>query len=185
MGLIWGITELVAGYFLHMLKTPMSGSLLMPVGIICMTHVYLKTGSKKSTVLVSVIAAAIKAITVLVLPVTHLYLVINPVVAILLEGAILVWPISYLNKKMFGKYGLNLFTNFALFYLTIFFYKICFITFQIFLKGETGAPALGRLSISDNFSYLITETFITVSLVIVYFYLRHIPKAVNETISLK
>jgi len=168
MGLTWGVAELVLGYFLHMLKAPLTGSLLMPVGIICMTSVYLKTGSIKATVYTSVIAASLKLITILVVPVSSFYLVINPVVAILLEGVVLVFPITLTNKRVFSKMTNNMLLNFGSISIGIFFYKICFLSFQILLKAETGAPALGVLNISDNFSFLITQTLISAILVMIY-----------------
>jgi len=237
MGFIWGMTELVIGYFLHMLKAPVTGALLMPVGIICMINVYMTTGSRVSTILTSVIAALFKLVTIFIVPVGSLYLVINPVVAILLEGLIFVIPISLILPKFLDKpaslnlpkfldkpvslslpkfldkpaslnlpkslnraksltdsmsqndknihvkinsgsqfllYLVSYLGFFGLFYASIFFYKICFLSFQILLKGETGAPALGMLSISDNFSFLITETFISVSLILGYLFLRQI-----------
>ncbi|MFA5848944.1 MAG: hypothetical protein WC833_03595 [Bacteroidales bacterium] len=168
MGLTWGASELVLGYFLHMLKAPLTGSLLMPVGIICMMSVYMKTGSRRAMVLTSVIAATMKLLTILIVPVSSFYLVVNPVVAILLEGAVLVFPITLLRKRLFNKMTYNMLLNFASISIGIFFYKICFLSFQILLKGETGAPALGMLSISDNFSFLITQTLISAFLVICY-----------------
>ncbi len=168
MGLTWGAAELVLGYFLHMLKAPITGSLLMPVGIICMMSVYIKTGSRSATVFTSVIAAALKLLTILIVPVSSFYLVVNPVVAILLEGIVLVIPIALSQKRLFNRIIYNILLNFGSISLGIFFYKICFLSFQIILKAETGAPALGMLSISDNFSYLITQTFISAFLVTCY-----------------
>ena len=168
MGLTWGAAELVLGYFLHMLKAPLTGSLLMPIGIICMISVYMKTGSRRAEVFTSVVAASLKLVTILIVPVSSFYLVINPVVAILLEGLVLTIPVSLSNKRVFNKMIYNMLLNFGSISVGIFFYKICFLSFQILLKGETGAPALGMLSISDNFSFLITQTLISAFLVMSY-----------------
>lgn len=172
MGLIWGIAELVPGYFLHLLKSPVTGSLLMPVGIICMIAVYMRTGSKSATVFTSVIAASVKLITILIVPVSSLYLVVNPVVAILLEGLIIIVPISLTDKKISDKLRYNLLLYFGAFYLGILFYKICFLIFQNVLRAETGAPALGGLNIADNFNFFIIQTFISTFLIACYLWLR-------------
>ncbi|OFY39144.1 MAG: hypothetical protein A2X18_03755 [Bacteroidetes bacterium GWF2_40_14] len=168
MGLTWGAAELVLGYFLHMLKAPLTGSLLMPIGIICMISAYLKTGSRRATVFTSVIAASLKLVTILIVPVSSFYLVVNPVVAILLEGVVLVMPITLINKRVFRKMTHNMLLSFASICIGIFFYKICFLSFQILLKAGTGAPALGTLSVQDNFSFLISQTLISAFLVMVY-----------------
>lgn len=170
MGLIWGAAELLAGYFLHMSSIPLSGSLLMPVGIICMTEVYLKTGRLSATVITSLIAASIKLLTLCVVPAAAFYIVVNPVAAIILEGLILTLPVSLLGRNVS-----NTLFSFVILYVALFFYKICFLSFQNLLKGETGAPALGELSISGNFSFLITETFITIFIVAAYLLLREAP----------
>lgn len=167
-GLIWGATELSAGYFLHMLKAPVTGSLLMPVGIICMINVYLKTGSKSAILLTSVIAAAIKLLTIFIVPAYTFYLAVNPSAAILLEGLILVAPISLLDRNISGMFWCNILIYFALLYVFLVIYKVGFLTFQVLLKEETGAPALGILSVYGNVHFLFADTLITIFLIYVY-----------------
>lgn len=168
MGILWGAFELSAGYLLHMSGTTLTGSLLMPVGIICMMNVYLKTGNKSLTAFTSVIAASVKLITFAVVPPEGFYLVVNPAVAILLEGLIFVIPISIITKKMSRRKIRFYFESFVIPFISIVLYKLCFLSFQIILKEETGAPALGMLTLYDNYDYIFTETFITTTFIFIY-----------------
>lgn len=43
-GTLWGVTELVCGYLLHLVTLPVAGALLMPVGILCMYYTFKQTG---------------------------------------------------------------------------------------------------------------------------------------------
>ena len=157
MGLLWGVTELTAGYLLHLLHIPIAGALLMPVGVLSMLSVYSLGGTKSSLFLVSLIAAFVKLITILFVPVTNFYLVINPVVAILLEGLIMITPISIIfNLKSHRVPGV-----FIAFYAAILLYKFAFISFQALLSMNTGAPALGGLNIFENSWFLFVETLIS------------------------
>ena len=157
MGLLWGVTELTAGYLLHLLHIPIAGAFLMPVGVISMLSVYLRGGSKSALFLVSLIAASVKLITIFFVPVTNFYLVINPVVAILLEGLIMIIPITIIFKlKSHRVPGI-----FIAFFAAILFYKFAFISFQALLSINTGAPALGGLNIIENSGFLFIETLIS------------------------
>ncbi len=157
MGLLWGVTELTAGYLLHLLHIPIAGAFLMPVGVISMLSVYLRGGSKSALFLVSLIAASVKLITIFFVPATNFYLVINPVVAILLEGLIMIIPITIIFKlKSHRVPGI-----FIAFFAAILFYKFAFISFQALLSINTGAPVLGGLNIIENSGFLFIETLIS------------------------
>jgi len=156
-GLLWGLTELTGGYFLHLLKAPVAGALLMPVGVLCMAMVYGRSSRKSSIVLVSLIAASVKLVTIFFVPAASLYLVINPVVAIVLQGLIMIIPVAMIaDSKSHGAAVV-----FVSFYAAIVLYKLAFITFQIVLKVNTGAPALGGLNIAQNSGFLFVETLIS------------------------
>ena len=93
-GGLWGFTEATLGFLLHLLPRmtgipPMAGLVLFPIGVGFMLCAVSRTGSPSSAVLVALVAAAIKASSVVLAPVTWVF-VQNPVISILLEGLV-VW----------------------------------------------------------------------------------------------
>jgi hypothetical protein len=91
-GALWGIAEATLGYLLHLLPftvpiVSLSGAVMFPIGFFFM-YSALRTSSEASSILLTaVVAAAVKAATLLVPGVTFLF-VRNPMVAILLEGSL-------------------------------------------------------------------------------------------------
>ena len=93
-GGLWGLVEASLGYFLHLLGDflpipSLSGTILFPVGLFFMIRAMRGSGQTKAVPLVALIAAVIKSASIL-LPFVSLRFVRNPVMAILLEGAV-VW----------------------------------------------------------------------------------------------
>jgi hypothetical protein len=83
-GALWGLAEATLGFLLHLVVVPITGLFMFPIGFFLMRQVRLKTGSRTSPAQIAVIAAAIKLVNLFFTP---LWIdVVNPAVAILLEG---------------------------------------------------------------------------------------------------
>lgn len=168
MGTIWGLTELLFGYALHLISIPVAGALLMPAGVICMYFTWRATSSPFKTFLTSFIAALFKLITLVVVPLSASHLVLNPVAAILLQGVFMIIPliaIFRLRESLFRwYYPVIVLVTFS----SIFLYKAAFILFQNYLNYISGSPVLSGLNISANISFFFTETFISTLIFIVF-----------------
>lgn len=106
-GAIWGLAEASLGYLLHMIEfVPGLSSVTMTcIGFFCMHQAY--KGADKSSHVIGVagIAAGIKLVNFL-MPVSTPLKVINPAIAILLEGALAFIAIS-VSQKGDSKFGLK------------------------------------------------------------------------------
>ncbi|NLA15302.1 MAG: hypothetical protein GX877_02045 [Bacteroidales bacterium] len=160
-GTLWGLTELVCGYMLHIITLPVAGALLMPVGILCMYYTYGNTGKIRHAVLVSVIAASLKLTTLFFIPAGAIHLVINPVVAILLQGVCLMLPIRYMHARKEQSRPGYLYILIAVFFSGIFLYKLAFALFQQFLNYRSGTPVLAGLNLYRESAYFFGETLIS------------------------
>ncbi|MEA2082512.1 MAG: hypothetical protein U9O97_07225 [Elusimicrobiota bacterium] len=83
-GMLWGITELVFGTWLHMLHVPFKGSLLTAIGIyIILTGRKMIPGNDRSSLLsMAVICAVIKFFSIGMVPKPNIYM------SILIEAAL-------------------------------------------------------------------------------------------------
>ncbi len=168
MGTIWGLTELLFGYALHLISIPVAGALLMPAGVICMYFTWRATSSPFRTFLTSSIAALFKLVTLTIVPAGAAYLVINPVIAILLQGVFMLVPlmaIFKLRERVINwYYPVILLATFS----SIFLYKAAFILFQNYLNYINCSPALSGLNISANITFFFTETFISTMVFVIF-----------------
>ncbi len=97
-GSIWGILEATLGYVLHFVPVLISGSILFPLASLLMVRLYKQTNSTSSVFYASVLAALLKSINFL-LPNLSIWKVINPMIAILIEGTVLVLAFSFMKQK--------------------------------------------------------------------------------------
>lgn len=85
-GSLWGIAEATLGYVLHAAELfsfiKISGSIMFPIGVLCMHKAFTKTNKTHAIMLTSLVAALIKSINIIIPNAT----VVNPVMAILLQG---------------------------------------------------------------------------------------------------
>lgn len=93
-GGIWGLAEATIGHLLHLIPRmaavpPLAGLVMFPVGVVLMLAAVHATAKPAAAVGVAMIAAAIKASSVLLAPVSWLF-VQNPALSILMEGLV-VW----------------------------------------------------------------------------------------------
>lgn len=98
-GAIWGLLEATIGYILHWLPSMVSGLVMFPIGAALMYAAYRNTDKKSVIIYVGLIAAAIKAINLLMpLPAIGPIKVINPMVSIVLQ-ALVVFGLSFLFER--------------------------------------------------------------------------------------
>lgn len=84
-GALWGILEATVGYLMHLFVVPFTGFVMFPIGAYFMGRATLETKEKKGALYVALIAATIKLIN-LWMPNIAFIKVMNPVIAILLQG---------------------------------------------------------------------------------------------------
>lgn len=84
-GGIWGFLEATLGYVLNMIPMGISGGIMFPIAYILMNRAYEKSGSIEVLSIMTVVTALIK-LTNLALPYLPVVKVVNPALAILLEG---------------------------------------------------------------------------------------------------
>lgn len=83
-GSIWGLAEATLGYLLHLMPGMISGALMFPIGLFCMTKAT-HEGQDSDVFGVALIAATIKAIN-LFFPHLSPLSTIHPMIAILLQS---------------------------------------------------------------------------------------------------
>lgn len=93
-GGVWGFTEATIGHLLHLVPRmaavpPLAGLVMFPVGVVFMLAAVHATGKPAAAVGVAMVAAAIKASSVVLAPVSWLF-VQNPALSIMMEGLV-VW----------------------------------------------------------------------------------------------
>lgn len=83
-GSLWGVTEAVLGYMLHLFPTGMAGFIMFPIGFYFMNTTYRKTKNVIAIFIIGVVAASIKLIDLL-FPIVPVIQIVNPAVCIIFE----------------------------------------------------------------------------------------------------
>jgi len=134
-GAVWGLAEATLGYVLHLLPGLVSGAVMFPVGLFCMTRA--ASQSRASDVFgVALIAAAIKSINLLFPQLTPAS-TIHPMIAILLQSAFGYALIQGLKKS---------YSPFLLVPAAVVGWRIAFIGVQVLSAGIQGQTAGVNLS---------------------------------------
>lgn len=97
-GAVWGITEAVLGYILHLLPNLISGLVMFPIATFILLKAYRSLHSKKYLLFIGIVAAAIKSVNLL-LPGLSIYKTINPMTAIILESMVVLIVIPFICKE--------------------------------------------------------------------------------------
>jgi hypothetical protein len=100
-GALWGILEASLGWFLHLIHFKGEVLILYPFGLMCMLMAVKQTGQISATLKVAGVASLVKLVNV-VMPFTTLYQVINPAIAIFLEGLVTWGFCVFLQKNRFS-----------------------------------------------------------------------------------
>jgi hypothetical protein len=126
-GSLWGMSEAILGYALHLLPFAVSGFVMFPIGFYLMSKAYNETQNASTVFYTGIVAAIIKLID-LFLPLMPLK-TINPAVSILMESLIAATAIKlYFSKSVrlgvvgaiFASIGWRLFFVIYVYVLTFF-----------------------------------------------------------------
>ncbi len=109
-GAIWGLIESTLGFVLHLLPSGISGKIMFPIATVLIMYAYEKTKSVEVTTVMAFVASFIKLTNLLIViffipsftPIM-LVKVVNPAIAILIEGLVVTVGIRYTlheNKEM-------------------------------------------------------------------------------------
>lgn len=96
---LWGLAEASLGYVLHFLPCGFAGLIMFPVGFYFMYNAYKFSGHRSAVLVVGAIAALIKTVD-LILPLTSLVSVLNPVSSILIESLLVFGALRLFEGKM-------------------------------------------------------------------------------------
>lgn len=97
-GALWGFLEATLGYGLQFLPPMVSGLIMFPVAVLILTTAYSAIGNRSSLMAIGLVAAGIKAIDLL-LPGLMPMKTINPMVAIIIEAAIVAIAVPLVVRK--------------------------------------------------------------------------------------
>lgn len=100
LGALWGLLEVKVGWGMHLLHLPYRSLLFFPIGVTCMIIGVYRTGRSVIALEIAVVATLIKLTNLLMPRYFPLYYVINPAIAIGLEGVAV-----YLFCRMFAAVG--------------------------------------------------------------------------------
>ncbi len=104
-GALWGIAEATLGYLAHLVTIipGIAGFIMFPIGFYFMTRAYRETGKLGALFSTAAVAAGIKLVD-LFLPVLSPIKTINPAMAILMEGLVLlvIYKILQKSRRTFG-----------------------------------------------------------------------------------
>lgn len=127
MSLLWGLIEITLGFFLHELRWVFthlsSGSILYPIGSFFMFAAYKKTGRASSMLMVALLSAGIKCLNFLV-PGINPVSVMNPVIAIILEGLVNFLVVVTLYPKVKDKFTLSALFNMGAYWLYFYAFSL-------------------------------------------------------------
>ncbi len=161
-GSLWGITEASLGYLIHLSSLPVSGLIMFPAAFYFMKKAY-NDDTRPSTIFyVSLIAALIKLTDVLI-PGRILILVINPAIAILLEGLAVSLLVKYLSSSArsiayMSTFGMGL------------LWRSLFLVDQYIISRYNLPAGLVTNGIYVSLKFLVWESFI--NSILIYAYLR-------------
>lgn len=164
-GAIWGIVEASLGYVLHRvtLGIPgLAGFIMFPVACYFMNKVYKQTGKTSSILSVSFITAAIK-LTDFLIPRSSTILIINPAIAIILEGIVIyaAFRIWEMKKNSLNYILLPLVASMG--------WRLLFCLYLLMLPSYI-AKAPMVTSMESFLKFIILEGFI--NSIIIYIYLK-------------
>lgn len=156
LGALWGLVEATLGWGMHLLHIPFRSLFLFPIGLFFMLYGVYHVGEARAALRIATVAALIKLTNLMMPGYFPVYYVVNPAVAIWLEGAA-VFVFSYFfitnRKKMPQGIVLPFITALGLVILL----QILFSGWQVIMSRLTvGNPALVReFSIGNIFPFMI------------------------------
>lgn len=98
-GACWGVLEATLGWFLHLIHFKGEVLLLYPFGLLCMMLAFKQTNKSSAIIKVAAVAAFIKLSNLFIAPAAPFFHVVNPAIAIFLEGLVTWAFCAYMFKQ--------------------------------------------------------------------------------------
>ena len=147
-GSLWGIFEATLGWGLHLMHFRGEALVLYPIGIYCMLNAMQRlNGGAKIGMSVAAVASLVKLANLFMIPLVPAYWVINPAIAILLEGGVFALFCQSQSKNLF-----DLPVAFMLVFLSFFIFR----GWQIIMSNTT----VGNPDVQRGFDLFIIGTWL-------------------------
>lgn len=161
-GSLWGIAEATLGYLVHLVTIipGIAGFIMFPIGFYFMTRAYRESGKTISLFSTAATAAAIKLVD-LFLPGPGPTLTINPALAILMEGAVLmaIYKVLHKNRRVFG---------FREALTTAAGWRAAFILYSFLLLILSISDDFFRIGIGNILRFFLLESLVNAAIIIAY-----------------
>jgi hypothetical protein len=161
-GSLWGIVEATLGYLVHLvtLIPGIAGFIMFPIGFYFMNRAYRESGKAVSLFSTSAAAATIKLVD-LFLPGPGPHAAINPALAILMEGAVLmvIYKLLQEKRRVFGfREALVAATG----------WRAAFILYSFVLMALSISADFLRIGIGNILRFLLLESLVNAIFITAY-----------------
>ena len=176
---LWGIIEATVGYALHWIPGPLiAGSIMFPFAMLVLVQAYKRLESRKALVAIGALAALIKSVNLL-MPNLNQFKVINPMVSILLETAIVtVVAVLFVSKKAPVQIG-------AIFGASL-GWRALYLGWHGYQYLATGFVAFQLRSVANAFEFTVIEGALSAVLAAgLYFGFEALNKRINLNLSIR
>ncbi len=161
-GSLWGIAEATLGYLVHLVTIipGIAGFIMFPIGFYFMTRAYRESGKTISLFSTSAIAASIKLVD-LFLPGPGMIVTINPALAILMEGVVLMVIYKALreNQRVF---------RFRESILAAAGWRAAFILYSFLLFVFSISTDFFNLGIANILRFFLLESLVNAAIIMAY-----------------
>lgn len=161
-GSLWGIAEATLGYLVHMVTIipGIAGFIMFPLGFYFMTRAYRESGKTISLFSTSATAAAIKLVD-LFLPGLGPIVTINPALAILMEGAVLmvIYKVRLENREVF---------RFREALMAAAAWRAAFILYSFILLIFSISDDFFHIGIGNILRFFLLESLVNAAIIIAY-----------------
>jgi hypothetical protein len=161
-GSLWGIAEATLGYLVHLVTIipGIAGFIMFPIGFYFMTRAYRESGKAISLFSTSAAAAAIKLVD-LFLPGPGPIVTINPALAILMEGAVLmvIYKVLRENQRVF---------RFRESLLAAAGWRAAFILYSFILLIFSISDDFFHIGIGNILRFFLLESLVNAAIIITY-----------------
>ena len=160
LGALWGLSEATLGWGMHLLHLPYRSLVLFPIGLFLMLYGVRRTGKARAAWQIAMIAALIKLTNLLMPGIFPAYYVINPAVAVLLEG-LAVFAFSYFYFEQPEGKNAAFYTSWVSAFAWILLYQFAFTGWQAWMSALTEPnPAFLRMTGAANLLPFLFQTFL-------------------------
>lgn len=161
LGALWGLSEATLGWGMHLLHLPYRSLALFPIGLFLMLYGVRRTGKARVAWQIAMVAALVKLTNLLMPGIFPAYYVINPAVAVLLEG-LAVFAFSYFYfEQPEGKNAAFYTSSWVSAFAWILLYQFAFTGWQAGMSALTEPnPAFLSMTAGANLFPFLLQTFL-------------------------